>query len=273
MPFFVRCFTAIAFALVAGLSLANSTGQWWEYSPWSDPERRFYWYPDPKLDEEAVEPLEGEAEPLAPPKTIYEMTELEDLQKELVRLKGVAVMNPTDENVLTYLRAQTFVFDKSSMFADVSRRVVWQNPEIDYSGRSSTANFARLNDQKRLAERRDQLMAKLAETHALLYFSREDCPYCQDQAPVLKAFAHSTGMKVMAISMDGRPVAHFPDAKPDNGISFMATGGDGIEMVPAIFLIDKQTSQMTRLGVGVIAGSDLAERIRVLTSTMPGEEF
>ena len=65
----------------------------------------------------------------------------------------------------------------------------------------------------------------------------------------------------------------FPDAKKDNGISMVVSGGNGIQQVPALFLIDRATKKTIPLGVGVIAGSDIAERIRILVTTKPGQEF
>ena len=53
----------------------------------------------------------------------------------------------------------------------------------------------------------------------------------------------------------------------------MASGGNGIQTVPALFLVDRKTQQMIPLGVGVMAADDLSERIRVLTTTTPGQEF
>lgn len=78
---------------------------------------------------------------------------------------------------------------------------------------------------------------------------------------------------LVTVSMDGGAIPLFPDAKPDNGISWLASSGNGINTVPAIFLIDRQTQQTIPLGTGIVAGEELAERIRVLTLTTPGQEF
>ena len=100
------------------------------------------------------------------------MTTLEEIKKELERIKGVAVVNPTKENVLEFLRAQNFVMDKSAVFADVSRRVAWANPDVNYSSRSPVASFARGNERDRINAKRSQLLNDLSKTHALLYFAR-----------------------------------------------------------------------------------------------------
>ena len=196
-----------------------------------------------------------------------------DIKKELDRLKGEAVVNPTETAVLSFLRAQNWVMDKSAMFADVSRRVVWANPDVNYEARSPVANFALQKNRVRESAKRDALLKDLSTTHGILFFSRSDCEFCKDQAQVLKGFSTKTGIPILAVSLDGGPVSMFPDAKTDNGISMVVSGGDGIQKVPATFLIDRKTKATTALGAGVIAGEDIAERIKVLVTTKPGQEF
>lgn len=247
----------------------QSNGTWWQETPWADPERGFNWYPDPHEEVKEKKPDPEKQKP----KTIYEMTTLEEIKKELERIKGVAVTNPTEANVYEFLKAQNWVMDKSSMFADVARRVVWANPDVNYSARSPVTNFAKANHVKRQNSQRDDVIRELAQTHGILFFARSDCAFCKDQAPVLRAFSQSTGMPILAVSLDGAPIPLFPEAKPDNGISILASGGNGINVVPAIFLVERATKQMIPIGTGVLAASEIAERIRVLTTTKPGQEF
>jgi conjugal transfer pilus assembly protein TraF len=163
--------------------------------------------------------------------------------------------------------------DKSSLFADVARRVVWTYPDVNYSARSPTVNYARANVKGRVDKQRKENIRELAQTHAILFFARSDCDFCHDQAPVLKTFSNNTGMQVLTISLDGGQIPMFPDAKLDNGISLMATGGNGISTVPALFLINRETHETIPLSTGVVAAEEIAERIRVLTLTTPGQEF
>lgn len=258
-----------AMVTTAGATPGPTTTSWWEQSPWDDPERGFNWYPDPIEAKPKQEPKAPEPKP----KTIYEMTTLSEIQKELERLKAVAVVNPTEKNVLEFLKAQNFIMDKSSVFADVSRRVVWTHPEVDYNARRSVANFSITNQRQRDNLKRGQLMANLAETHGLVFFSRSDCGYCKDQAVALKRFHEDTKIPILPISLDGGAVHLFPDAKPDNGIAMLASRGEGIQTVPAVFLINRATRELLPLGAGVVAADNLAERIRVLTTTTPGQEF
>ena len=232
---------------------------------WEDPDRGFYWYPR-QLEEE------NDAPP-APP-AIYEMKRMDDIKKELSRLRDDAILQRTPEAVLDYLKAQTWVYDISAQFADVAQRTAWANPEVDYNNRNPVANFAQQAKNQRADRSRNATIQTLsADSYGIIFFARSDCGYCHDQAPVLKAFQRNTGMEVMAISMDGGRIPNFPDAKPDNGISMVASNGQGITMVPALYLVDKDKKKMIPLGTGVLAGDEIMERIRILTTTEPGAEF
>jgi conjugal transfer pilus assembly protein TraF len=77
----------------------------------------------------------------------------------------------------------------------------------------------------------------------------------------------------MAISLDGGKIKEFPDAKPDNGIAMVLSEGKGISMVPAIYLVHRETKASTPIGFGVMAADEILKRVRVLTRTAPGEEF
>ena len=243
---------------------------WWEDSPWVDPERGFNWYPDPVAPKP---PEKKRDEKKDAPKSIYQMTNLDDINKELKRIRGVAILNPTEKHVHEYLQAQAWIMEKSSVFADTARRVVWSNPDVDYNNKSPVVTASRLNQNVRESNQRKGNVADLASEHGLLFFARSDCSYCHDQAPILKVFERNFGMSVLTVSMDGGPIPMFPDAKRDNGISMIVSGGAGIEIVPAVYLVNRRTNEAIPLGTGVLAAEDIAERIRVITRTKPGQEF
>jgi conjugal transfer pilus assembly protein TraF len=260
---------AAAEGLPQAQSANNGDKSWWDGTPWHDPDRGFNWYPpDKPRPPKKVDPKNE-----ARPKTIKEMTTMEDVRKELERLKSLAILKPTNENVLAYLDAQQWVMNKSSVFADVARRVVWQNPAVDYNNRSPVANFAlSAKRDMRSAEQR-QTLADLSKDYGLMFFFRSDCPYCHQQAPILRLLERQYGLPVKGVSLDGGPIPYFEDAIRDNGLSMMISGGQGVQTVPAVFLVHRGTMTAVQIGSGVLAMDDIVERVRVLTRTKPGEEF
>ena len=249
------------------LSDATSSNQgWWNDTPWKNPDRGFNWYPP-----DQTPPKDKKAEPK--PKSIKEAKTMEELKKELARLKDLAIMQPTQANVRDYLEAQTYLMDKSSVFADTARRVVWATPSVDYNNRSPTATFAQLSKKDERREAQHQTLAELARDYGLMFFFRSDCAYCHQQAPVLRLLERNYGLPVMGVSMDGGGLPQFPDARRDNGISMTVSNGQGIQTVPALFLVHRETRQAIPVGTGALAIDEIVERIRVLTRTQPGQEF
>jgi conjugal transfer pilus assembly protein TraF len=261
----IACFMA---ASALGAPAPGGKG-WWDGSPWEDPERGFNWYPP-----DAPPPKKkAEKKPEPPKKSIRDMKTLAELQAELNRLREVAIMNPTQANVRAYLEAQAYVLDKSALFADVARRVVWATPQVDYNNRSPVATYAQLSKKDNRTAEQARTLADLARDYGIMFFFRSDCPYCHQQAMVLRILEQQYGMPVLGVSMDGGVLPQFPDARKDNGISMVVTGGEGVQTVPALFLVHRETRQAIPIGTGAMAMDEIVERIRVLTRTQPGQEF
>ena len=96
--------------------------------------------------------------------------------------------------------------------------------------------------------------------HGLLFIFRSDCPYCHRLAPILKRFEHEYGMTVFAVSLDGRGLPEYPNPQPDNGISARLNAS----MVPALYLTAPSRREIQPVGFGVMALTDLVERIAAL---------
>jgi len=183
----------------------------------------------------------------------------------------MAIMQPSDANMKAYLEANTLILAKSAMFADMWKRTVWTNPEFDFNAVQPAANFA-LNDLKNArTSNKAAWLRTLAKDFGVVFLFRSDCPYCKLQAPVLQMLSNSYGVEVLAVSLDGGPIDGFPNAKHDNGISRRLTRGQGITMVPALYLVARETSDSVLIGTGVLAADEIIERIHVLTNVRPGE--
>jgi conjugal transfer pilus assembly protein TraF len=254
---------------------AKPAQNWWNQDVWADPDRGFNWYPPdrPKPRQQPRATPEPKPQPEARRPSIRELRDFDAVDAELKRLRAQAVFDPTQKNVLEYLQAQEYVISRGSFFADVARRVTWQNPEVDANSKHSIATYSATSKRERTTEQREKTLAELSRDHGLLFFYRSDCPYCHDMAPVLRAFSDQIGMQVLAVSMDGGPMPQFPNARRDNGVSRMVTQGEGIRRVPALYLVSNDTKTVQLVGTGALARDEIAERIRVLTRTRPGEEM
>ena len=266
----------VAIAAVTAFCAHAEDASWWESNIWQNPERGFNWYPPDPPPAPKPEPLKKEEKATSKkdePKDIKKMKSVADIKAEVVRLRDIAIIEPSEKNIYAYLNANQFVMDKSSKFTDMWRRVVWQNPEIDYNNRSPQANFAQVAMKERKNQESDALMDQLAKSHGVVFFFRSDCDFCHMQAPILKMLNKNYGIEVLPVSLDGRGIREFPQFKPDNGISQVLSRGRGIETVPAMYLVSRDQKQIIPFGTGVLAMDEIVERIRVLYATKPGDDF
>jgi conjugal transfer pilus assembly protein TraF len=220
---------------------------------WRQHREGWFWYRDPLPPKPRP--------PSTTPKKPKDLADFESLQQRLEELKRVAVMNPSDTNLLAYMRFQRMVMDKSQVFADRWQRLVWSAPDLDYglSGRPTNAMAINVfDDQQR--DRDAQTVRTLAATHGLIFVFRSDCPFCHRFAPILKRFEQDYGMTVLAISLDGGTLPDYPDARPDNGMAARLSA----TAVPALYLTAPARREIRPVGFGLMSMSDLLERVAAL---------
>lgn len=261
-------------ALLAGYANAQSL----DYpSVWQCDANKPNWYCD--MEDAKPQPMQPTPAPARPqagrkadkPKRIElkDIKTAEQLRQELKRREDVAVMNPTDQNMKDYLELWQMTQDKGAVFADNWRRVVWQNPSLDYAQKRPVNNSAiKIYDEGRI-QNEEQQLKMLAKEHGLIFFFRSDCPYCHAMAPTLKMLSDKYGIEVLPVSVDGMGLPEFPN--PRDGRAQAEAWG--IERVPALFIGSKQTGDRAPVGFGMMALTEIVNRIFVLTGTKPGDNF
>lgn len=197
--------------------------------------------------------------------------EVADIRETLEELRAEAVLRPTSESVAAYIAYQREQLDRASHFSDVWRRVLWQQPELDYSLVRPVSQMGKRNWLDGRAADRDQVLATLHERYGLFYFYAASCTACTEFSPVLADFASTHNLTVKAVSTDGGPNGHFPDAVPDQGQ--MARLGLAGSPTPAVILFDTETKSVMPVSFGIVSQAELADRIFILTETKPGEDY
>ena len=267
---FVRSIAACVLLALAcpGVALADEAPNRF----WSDAWRGWHFYEDPEAEAPSSIPAPSPAKALTKPPSpklprAPELVEFERLQKTLEEVRNIAIMRPTEGNVRRYMELESQVVARASTFADVAQRVAWTTPELDptLQGRPVNAKAIEVYDQQQSADR-TRSIADLGRDHVLIFFFRSDCPYCHAFAPTLAAFQARHGIKVEAVSVDGRPMPGFEGARRDNGIATALR----VTQVPAVYLAQPFTGRITPIGFGVLSESQLLERIAVVSA--PGSD-
>jgi conjugal transfer pilus assembly protein TraF len=234
-------------------------------SVWQCDVNKSHWYCD--MDET----IPAEQPPTQSTKRLElkEIRTAEQLRQELKRREDLAVMNPSEQNIKDYLALWQVTQDKGAAFADTWRRVVWQNPELDYTQKRPVNNSAiKVYDNARIQNEEQQLKL-LAKEHGLIFFFRSDCRYCHAMAPTLKMITEKYGIEVLPISIDGKGLPDFPAFRDGRA----KAAAWNIQRVPALFIGSKNKLERAPIGFGMMSLTEILNRIFVLTGTKSGENF
>lgn len=266
----------LLFALVFALLLAtpSSATSPPRFGLMDDPARpTASWCEDRKLGTwfYCARPRPPEGQPAPPPPAASASQRLDAITGKLKELRALAILEPTEANITAYVRFQREQLDRSSLFADVWQRALWQDPALDYTLERPVGALAK---QVFASERRDdrsRVIAGLRDRFGLFYFFRSDCQPCRVFGPILKSVADSHGLTVMAVSVDGGPSETFPRYVVDSGQrQRMGVAGDA---VPAVVLFDAANRRTVPVSHGLIAADELMERLYVLVSKEPGRDY
>ncbi|MDD4927740.1 MAG: conjugal transfer protein TraF [Gallionella sp.] len=230
-------------------------------------QEKFNWY-----CEEAARPVKKPKEISTPEESVktkeaLAVEELEKIRKDLDAKRALAVVHPTAENIKSYMAAQKVEIDRASYFADIWRRVLWQNAELNFELKNPMNNSAIKVATRDRDARQNNTMADLAKEWGIFFFFRGDCPYCKHMVPTLQWITRQYDMTILPISLDGSTIDGLPPSVKDNGLSAKL----GVDAVPLFVLGNVKTHKMVILGSGVLSLQDFVERIYVLTQTKPGD--
>jgi conjugal transfer pilus assembly protein TraF len=219
-----------------------------------------------------VRPKPAPADPGAPAAPAASAADrLTAITKQLDELKARAILEPTEANVIAYVRFQREQLDRASTFSDTWQRALWQNPDIDYTLQrpvNTVAKRAWLDGRK---ADRDAVLTNLSRRYGLFYFYAQSCAACDVFSPILRSVADSHRMAVMAVSMDGGPSHDFPNYVVDSG-QRARMGISGNE-TPALVLFDTTTKRTIPVGYGILSADEIMDRIFTLTSTRVGSDY
>ena len=198
--------------------------------------------------------------------------QLDDMNVLLEEAKAKAVLDPSADNLKAYILLHQDVLNRAGDFADSWRRTLWANPDMDYlvSNPISSAGKGVWQDQRK-AEK-EAAAAEINEQFGVFFFYLSTCPVCHKYGPILKSFAERFNITVQAVRLDeGADLPGWPGSWVDNG-QWDALGLTG-QSVPMTVLFNKDTKEVTKIGVGVMTHDQLLNRIFVLTKTEVGDVF
>jgi conjugal transfer pilus assembly protein TraF len=197
--------------------------------------------------------------------------QLAAITEQLDELKARAILEPTSENLASYMRFQREQLDRASTFADVWGRTVWQNPDLDYTLQRPINSLGKQTWMTDRKAAKSSTMQGLSQRYGVFYFYSSNCSACRVFSPIVRSISDQYGLEVLAVSMDGGGNEAFPRFAVNTG-QYQRMGLTG-NQVPALVLFDTQTKQPIPIGYGLMAADEVMDRIFTLTQTEPGSDY
>lgn len=226
----------------------------------------WHWYQNLPVFEEKKEDdkrsLTEPPQPSPPPTLKNDPNELMKAYRlEMERRLNLAIINPTPFNVHQYQVLQKDLMTRSERFSTTWQKNLLDSPALDHSVGFPTSQIGRhvyLDEQRK---NREERIKALSQSYGLFFFYRGNCPYCHAFAPIVKRFADVYSFDVLPISLDGSPIAEFPNSKPDKGQAAQL----GVEIVPSLFAVNPQTGHILPISHGMITQDEIEKHILILT--------
>ena len=183
--------------------------------------------------------------------------QLEELSKEIDEAKAEAVLEPTDVNIVKFIKLQQKAVSLSSNFSAAWSKVLISNPDLNDHSSSSDNMLAQqiIRDEKR--KLLDKTINKFSKNNGLIFFFDSDNQLSNLQSKIVKSFSERYNVALIPVSKNGIGNEYFPNPQKDNNRSSKL----GINNFPAIIAINTKANKYTPIAFGVISESDLQKRI------------
>lgn len=238
-------------------AVSVSAAPFWDSDVWRDPERPFLYYGE----EKKAAPNEKGGEKPAP-KSLADMTTVEELKAERERRLNAAVMDPTDAKIASYLEVNSFVQMKAAAFSDAWRDALLRLPAYDWTARHPVVNSASVALSQERSEADAELVAGAGRTWGLLFLA-DDSRLSELMLPLVRRFAAGFGLELVEVAahVSGTPTGFRTGMRPDAGTSAKAAGG--VALFPALLLVNVRDRGLTKarpLATGVVSVEELLRR-------------
>lgn len=103
-----------------------------------------------------------------------------------------------------------------------------------------------------------------SQDHTLIFIYESHCPYCQQMAPVVKAFSEISQISLSPASMDNQPIAPFDYFDVPKPALLQAVFANQAVEYPALFILNRKTRAIYPVSIGALSLDELTERMGVL---------
>ncbi|MCB1073469.1 MAG: conjugal transfer protein TraF [Chlamydiia bacterium] len=244
---FSPCFNALKICFIASFLCKGALlfGGFYEESG----NQGFYFFEDPK---------ELEKSQKEKPKTPEEAADIMAQQREeLYKLRCLAILSPSKENMIRYIEEQNKILSLSENFAKEWQYLLLDLPGLG-DGFANPLAASGIEVRKKLEEaNKKSALDLLGEKYFLLLFANGGDPYSEQAGKIAKQFASVTDWEIRTVSMNGLSLQDFPDFEKDKGLSQKY----GVKNAPTFLIVNPETKEGFHVGVGALSVVDLIDNI------------
>ncbi|MBP9777574.1 MAG: conjugal transfer protein TraF [Rickettsiaceae bacterium] len=182
---------------------------------------------------------------------------LKEISTQVEELKAKALIEPTIDNVSNYIRAQNKVVNMASKFSVGWQKAMLEHPELNFTVSNPTNNYAKQIIEKENKNTVNSSLEKFSKLYGLLFFYAGKKSIDTFQNKIVREFASSNNVAVIAIAVDKTPNQYFPNSSPDNGRAKKL----GITVTPALIALNVQNKETQPLAFGVASESEIEIQI------------
>ena len=229
----------------------SSTG----FANWTDEHAQGWaWYEDPEKKEQKQNdtPQGSSAE---------QMTQV---RKRIDEKLSQAMLEPTEENVRSYIEEQKYWVDRSAEFAKTWTRLVLNHPDLDETIQFPVSQYGIQVEKEILREQKYSLISQLSKDHGMFFFYEGGNKHSQAFSQIVREFVKRHGWNVLAVSVDGKHLDGFPNTKPDTGVSKKL----GINTFPSLIIVNPRTDKISPVAFGMISLDQIEDNIVVQFAEM-----
>ena len=250
----ILCLMLLAWNSVLAAEAIHQAAQPVSSRFYQESKQGWFWYEDP-LPEQAEKKEEIKKRPTPrrlPSLDQYSIDTLwnmypDDFQELLDVIQKKAVQYPTEKNIMEYLTMQDIARRKALAYTNAAMYVTQKRGELfsvnhvyPTAGPGITARVQLQRDEI------DSTIRRAGENHALIFFVRQGCGFCEQQAQILAYFRDKYGWPIRTVDI-GRNIA--------------AASRFNITITPTLLLITRGEKKYMPVSSGVIALSELERKL------------
>lgn len=168
-------------------------------------------------------------------------------------LQQMSMQPDKPEVVEAAQRYMKWIVGKASQAANMWYFNMVQNPDLDPTVKSPISEIGiALASKVRNASKLEYFRTVREEGGILFYFSRHDCSFCHDQAPITRRVARTMGLELINVPLDGKCIDGFEGEACAPNIPIEQIAVLNVQIVPSLYLYVPDNTWI-RLGTGVVS--------------------